>query len=269
MSLPRYVHLPLLHGPDGKKLSKRHGAASVQELRDAGYLPAAVRNYLALLGWGTDDDTTIMSTPELVQRFDVARIGRASAVFDEQKLRWLNGRFMRELDPGEYAEQVAGHLERAGIEPPADRAHFAESCAVAQDKAQTLDEVWPLIRFVFAEPVDDEKARRKFLGPDGIADARSRAPGAGRARPNGLPRRWRRCWERSSKRSAQARSRLSADPSGDHRQHRLAGDLRFARPAGARREPEAHLACDLGLTSQGLPADNGLEPRQETWTDSR
>ena len=166
---PRYVHLPLLHGPDGKKLSKRHGAASVQELRDAGYLPAAVRNYLALLGWGTDDDTTIMSTPELVQRFDVARIGRASAVFDEQKLRWLNGRFMRELDPGEYAEQVAAHLERAGIEPPADRAHFAEACAVAQDKAQTLDEVWPLIRFVFAEPVDDEKARRKFLGPDGIA----------------------------------------------------------------------------------------------------
>ena len=58
---PRYAHLPLLHGPDGKKLSKRHGAASVQELRDAGYLPAAVRNYLALLGWGTDDDTTILS----------------------------------------------------------------------------------------------------------------------------------------------------------------------------------------------------------------
>ena len=58
---PRYAHLPLLHGPDGKKLSKRHGAASVQELRDAGYLPAAVRNYLALLGWGTDDDTTLLS----------------------------------------------------------------------------------------------------------------------------------------------------------------------------------------------------------------
>jgi glutamyl-tRNA synthetase len=164
---PRYVHLPLLHGPDGKKLSKRHGAASVQELRDAGYLPEAVRNYLALLGWGTDDDTTIMSTDELISRFDVSRIGRASAIFDEQKLRWLNGRFMRELDPAAYAERVAGHLERAGIEPPADRAHFAEACRVAQDKAQTLAEVWPLIRFVFSEPVDDEKARRKFLGPEG------------------------------------------------------------------------------------------------------
>ena len=70
---PRYAHLPLLHGPDGRKLSKRHGAASVQELRDAGYLPAAVRNYLALLGWGTDDDTTLMSTEELVERFRVER----------------------------------------------------------------------------------------------------------------------------------------------------------------------------------------------------
>src|ERR671934_594202 len=95
---PVYAHLPLLHGPDGKKLSKRHGAASVQELRDAGHLPAAVRNYLALLGWGTQDDTTIMSTDELIERFDVADVGRASAIFDEQKLRWLNGRFMREMD---------------------------------------------------------------------------------------------------------------------------------------------------------------------------
>ena len=75
---------------------------------------------------------------------------------------------MRELDPREYAEKVAGHLERSGIEPPADRAHFAEACRVAQDKAQTLDEVWPLIRFVFDEPLDDEKARTKFLGPEEI-----------------------------------------------------------------------------------------------------
>ncbi|MFP5389914.1 MAG: glutamate--tRNA ligase, partial [Thermoleophilia bacterium] len=87
---PRYAHLPLLHGPDGKKLSKRHGAASVQELREAGYLPAAVRNYLALLGWGTDDDTTVMATAELVRRFRVEDVGRSAAIFDEKKLRWLN-----------------------------------------------------------------------------------------------------------------------------------------------------------------------------------
>ena len=97
---PRYAHLPLLHGPDGKKLSKRHGAASVQELREAGYLPAAVRNYLALLGWGTEDDETILSTPELVERFSIDRVGRAAAIFDEKKLRWLNGRYMREQPLG-------------------------------------------------------------------------------------------------------------------------------------------------------------------------
>ena len=101
---PLYAHLPLLHGPDGKKLSKRHGAASVQELRDAGYLPEAVRNYLALLGWGAGDDATVLSTEELIERFTLERVSRNPARFDEVKLRWLNGVYIRslplaELDP--------------------------------------------------------------------------------------------------------------------------------------------------------------------------
>ncbi len=90
-SLPVYAHLPLLHGPDGKKLSKRHGAASVQELRDAGYLPEAVRNYLALLGWGAGDDATVLSTAELIERFALERVSHNPARFDEVKSRWLNG----------------------------------------------------------------------------------------------------------------------------------------------------------------------------------
>jgi glutamyl-tRNA synthetase len=154
---PRYAHLPLLHGPDGKKLSKRHGAASVQELRDAGYLPAATRNYLALLGWGTQDDTTILSTEELIERFDIADVGRASAIFDEQKLRWLNGRFMREMDLDSYTEVVARHLGRE----PDDRLRAA--CQIAQEKAQTLEEVWPLIGFLFEQPKMDEKSWRKVM----------------------------------------------------------------------------------------------------------
>ena len=154
---PRYAHLPLLHGPDGKKLSKRHGAASVQELREAGYLPAAVRNYLALLGWGTDDDTTLMSTEELVRRFEVGDVGKAAAIFDEKKLRWLNGRFMRELPLDEYTAAVAKHLDR---EP--DAALLA-ACEITQEKAQTLDEVWTLIRFLFEPPVDDPKAWAKTM----------------------------------------------------------------------------------------------------------
>jgi glutamyl-tRNA synthetase len=161
---PRYAHLPLLHGPDGKKLSKRHGAASVQELCDAGYLPAAVRNYLALLGWGTGDDTTILSTSELIERFEIARVGRASAIFDERKLRWLNGRFMRELPLDEYVEVAAAALEREGHpEAAADRDRLRRGCAISQEKAQTLSELWPLIRFLFEPPVEDERAWRKVM----------------------------------------------------------------------------------------------------------
>ncbi len=168
---PRYAHLPLLHGPDGKKLSKRHGAASVQELREAGYLPAAVRNYLALLGWGTDDDTTIMPTEELVARFRVEDVGRAAAIFDEKKLRWLNGRFMRELSLEEYTALVARHL---GREPDG---RLRAACAIAQEKAQTLDEVWALIRFLFEPPVEDEKSWAKVM-KDGALEALEAARGA-------------------------------------------------------------------------------------------
>src|SRR6476646_5186716 len=113
---PRYAHLPLLHGRDGRKLSKRHGAASVQELREGGYLPAAVRNYLALLGWGADDDATLSPTDELVERFRLEDVGSAAAIFDEKKLRWINGRYMREMPPEEYFDAVAAYL--GGVREP-------------------------------------------------------------------------------------------------------------------------------------------------------
>jgi glutamyl-tRNA synthetase len=164
---PRYAHLPLLHGPDGKKLSKRHGAASVQELREAGYLPAAVRNYLALLGWGAEDDETLLSTEELLARFSVERVGRAAAIFDERKLRWMNGRYMRELPAEEYADRVVAQLEREGhAGAAADRERLRAACEIVQDKAQTLNEVWPLIRFLFEPPIDDPDAWRKVMGAD-------------------------------------------------------------------------------------------------------
>ncbi len=162
---PRYAHLPLLHGPDGKKLSKRHGAASVQELREGGYLPAAVRNYLALLGWGAEDDQTILSTDELISQFSIERVGRSSAIFDERKLRWLNGRYMREMPLDDYVAAVAAHLEAEGHEDAAaDTERLERACAIAQEKAQTLAEVWPLIAFLFEPPVDDPKAWRKVMG---------------------------------------------------------------------------------------------------------
>src|ERR671937_1078698 len=128
--LPVYAHLPLLHGPDGKKLSKRHGAASVQELRDAGYLPEAVRNYLALLGWGDEDDETIIPTDELIRRFRIERVSRNPARFDEQKLRWMNGRYLRELGTDELTRRLAAYLPQ----PPGDG--LREAVAISEEKIQ-------------------------------------------------------------------------------------------------------------------------------------
>jgi glutamyl-tRNA synthetase len=154
---PRYAHLPLLHGPDGKKLSKRHGADSVQALRDSGYLPEAVRNYIALLGWGTEDDETLLTTEDLIARFRIDRVGKAAAIFDEQKLRWMNGRYMRGLPVDDYTERVAAFIGREVDD------RLRDACEMAQEKAQTLAEVWPLIGYLFEEPELDEKAWRKVM----------------------------------------------------------------------------------------------------------
>src|SRR5665213_2731330 len=157
---PRYGHLPLLHGPDGRKLSKRHGAASVQELRSAGYLPAAIRNYVALLGWGTGDDETILSTEELVSRFDIGRVQRNPAQFDEQKLRWLNGRHMRALSLAELTDALEAYYGRDGLGPAA---------AISAEKLQTLADFWPLCGFIYDGPSEDPQARERWLDEQGRA----------------------------------------------------------------------------------------------------
>jgi len=160
---PLYAHLPLLHGPDGRKLSKRHGAASVQELRDAGYLPEAVRNYLALLGWGSEDDETILSTDELIERFSIERVSRNPARFDEQKLRWLNGRYMRELPTEELTKRLEAYTGRDGLR------YVVE---ISREKMQTLADFWPLAGFVFDGPADDPQAREKWLDEEGLGALR-------------------------------------------------------------------------------------------------
>ncbi len=169
---PVYAHLPLLHGPDGKKLSKRHGAASVQELRDAGYLPAAVRNYLALLGWGAGDDATVLLTEELVERFTLERVSRNPARFDEVKLRWLDGVHIRTLPVAELAERLLEYLRlndpEAAEAAGADRALLEGAVAISQEKIQTLADFWPLARFFFVGVADDAAARERWLGEGGI-----------------------------------------------------------------------------------------------------
>jgi glutamyl-tRNA synthetase len=165
---PVYAHLPLLHGPDGRKLSKRHGAASVQELRDAGFLPEAVRNYLALLGWGAEGaQDTVMSTPELVEKFALERVSRNPAQFDETKLRWLNGVYIRSLPPAVLARRLEEYTGRTGLE---------EAARISQEKIQTLADFWPLAGFLLDGPGEDLKARAKWLderGRDTLAQTRA------------------------------------------------------------------------------------------------
>jgi glutamyl-tRNA synthetase len=164
-TIPTFAHLPLLHGPDGKKLSKRHGAASVQELRDAGFLPAAIRNYLALLGWGFDDSSTFFTTEQLIDSFTLDRVSKSPAVFDEKKLRWMNGRYLREMDPDELTRLLEQRTGRTGLRA---------AVAISQEKMQTLDDFETLSGWLYEERPTDEKAWGKVMR-DGAAENLARA----------------------------------------------------------------------------------------------
>lgn len=158
---PIYAHLPLLHGPDGKKLSKRHGAASVQELRDQGYLPEAVNNYVALLGAGFDPEREYFTRDELAERLRLERISRSPAVFDERKLRHINGHYLRELPVEELTRRLEAFTGREGL---------AGAVEISREKIQTLADFWPLAGFFFDGPAYDEKAFAKVFGVEGAVD---------------------------------------------------------------------------------------------------
>ena len=162
---PRYAHLPLLLGPDGRKLSKRHGAASVQELREAGYLPEAVDNYIALLGAGFASDEEIFSLDELAARFRLDRVSKNPAVFDERKLRHMNGVYLRRLSTDDLTARLEQYTGRTGLRAAVE---------IAADKIQTLGEFWPLVSFLFDGPADDAAAfERVITGNGGIETLRA------------------------------------------------------------------------------------------------
>ena len=146
-SLPDYGHLANILGPDGKKLSKRHGATSVEEFREEGYIPEALVNFLALLGWSYDDKTTVMSRDQLVERFTLERVGASPAVFDFQKLDWLNGVYLRELSEDEYASRLAGYLGEQGYDW--DEELVRRAAPLVQEKIARLGEFPEFAGFLF------------------------------------------------------------------------------------------------------------------------
>jgi glutamyl-tRNA synthetase len=145
--LPVYAHVPNVFGTDGKKLSKRHGAVSVEEFRAAGYLAPALMNYLALLGWSYDDRTTVMSRDELVERFSLDRVGSSPATFDYAKLDWLNGVYLRELAPEAFADALVAYLREQGFE--GDEATIRASAPLVQEKISRLEEYPGFAGFFF------------------------------------------------------------------------------------------------------------------------
>jgi glutamyl-tRNA synthetase len=150
---PVYAHVPNVFGADGKKLSKRHGAVSVDEFRDAGYVPEALVNFLALLGWAPDGETTIMSRDELVRRFSLDRVGSSPATFDYAKLDWMNGVYLRDLPPEDYATRLVAYLREQGIDWPEDRVRAA--APIVQEKIGRFGEFPGFAGFLFHDVEPD------------------------------------------------------------------------------------------------------------------
>jgi glutamyl-tRNA synthetase len=150
---PVYAHVPNVFGEDGRKLSKRHGAVSVDEFREAGYVAPALMNFLALLGWAPDGETTIMGRDELVERFTLDRVGRAPATFDYAKLDWMNGVYLRALDRDAYADAVVEYLRERGIGWPEDGVRAM--APIVQEKIATLGEIPDFAGFLFHDVEPD------------------------------------------------------------------------------------------------------------------
>ncbi|HEV8603148.1 MAG TPA: glutamate--tRNA ligase [Gaiellaceae bacterium] len=150
---PQYGHLGLIFGPDGKRLSKRHGAVSVQEFREQGYLPEALVNFLALIGWSYDDRTEIMSVAELIERFTLERVGASPGVFDYQKLEHLNGVYLRALPTEEYAERLVVYLRKQGYDW--DEELIRRAAPLVQEKVTTLGEFPAFAGFLFQDVEPD------------------------------------------------------------------------------------------------------------------
>ena len=144
---PVYAHVPSVFGADGRKLSKRHGAVSVDEFRTAGYMPEALMNFLALLGWAPDGETTIMSRDDLIERFTLERVGSSSATFDYAKLDWMNGMYLRSLAPEAYATRLVEYLREQGTDWPDDLVRAA--APIVQEKIARLDEFAGFAGFLF------------------------------------------------------------------------------------------------------------------------
>jgi glutamyl-tRNA synthetase len=167
-SPPSYAHVPQVLGPDSKPLSKRHGATSVAAFRDKGFLPEAMVNYLALLGWAKDDHTTFLTRDELVETFDLTHVSHNPAVFDTQKLEWMNNHYIQSLDEDELAARCVPFLTESGLSVDPELLHRA--MPIVRERMKTLAEAPALLRFLFTDDIvpNDKAAELIANAPDGF-----------------------------------------------------------------------------------------------------
>jgi glutamyl-tRNA synthetase len=171
---PRYAHVPLIVGPDRQPLSKRHGAVAVETFREEGILPEALFNYLALLGWSPGDEEEILPRDELIRRFDITAVQHHPAAFDQQKLEWMNGHYVRELADDDLARRVATVLSEAGVSP--DEATVRAAVPLIKERMKRLSEAVDLLRFLFEDVEPDERAAKVIakVGAEHLGEAASR-----------------------------------------------------------------------------------------------
>ncbi len=165
----QYGHLPMILGPDRAKLSKRHGATSVLEYRDMGYLPEALENFMVLLGWSLDDHSDVMTLDTIKQEFSLERVGKPAAIFDITRLDWINGVYIRQLEPERLAEEMTPFLERDLPQEatPVDRDYLLRIVPLVQERLKVLGESAAVTSYFFAETLDYGEAKLVQRGMDG------------------------------------------------------------------------------------------------------
>ncbi len=157
---PYFAHLPMILGPDKSKLSKRHGATSIKEYEDQGYLPETMINFLTLLGWSLDDKTELMSRQEIIANFSLERVSKTAAVFNREKLEWMNGVYIRNLSADDLAQRAMPFLERdlpPEIARPLNADYIRAIVPLVQERARTLSEIPPMVDFFLTDTLEYDK----------------------------------------------------------------------------------------------------------------
>ncbi len=186
---PQYVHHPLILGPDHSKLSKRHGDVSILEFREGGYLPETMFNFIALIGWSLDDKTELMTRQQLIDSFSLERIGRTGAIFNREKLEWMNGVYIRNLTAEDFARRSLPFVEKSpdfiGVKRPLDIDYLTKMLPLVQERAKTLAEVPGLVSFFFVE--ESDYPLDSLIGKGMTPESASRALEAARLKLVALP----------------------------------------------------------------------------------